>query len=195
MRIYLWNKDDWRLYDSEKKRFKKELSKRNILIGDSATIGDFATIGDSAKIGDSATIGYFATIGDSAKIGDFATILQTPDIFSELNILLKTGICMQNGSGIFYKAVTEDLRDFYTQKYQYKIGKGDSNKLKQNQNINCGEGWHFANFWEAIKFLNNRKGHIVSAEIKQKDILSVHKKVRVKAFSNIQIVKIDGLIK
>ena len=101
---------------------------------------------------------------------------------------------MQNGIGTFYKAVNTDLTDLYSRKYQYKVGKGErNNKLKKDQSANCGQGWHWTSLWGAIKFLEDKKGTIISAEIKLKDILSVYNKVRVKAFSNVQIVKIKGL--
>ena len=180
MKIYLWNNNecDWKLYNSKDKGFDDEFKKRNIVIS------NYAKIGDSAKI------------GDYAKIGNSAKILRTPDNFSELNILLKTGVVMQNGEGIFYKAVRTDLCAFWNGgNYRYKVGKGDRCKnLKKEQSVECGEGWHFTSLWGAIAFLEKREGIIISARIRLKDILSVHKKVRVKAFSDVKIVKIDGLI-
>jgi len=162
-------------------------------IGISAKIGDYAEIGVDVKIGDFAEIGNYVKIDDHAIIGDCAKIVKV-DTFSELNVLLKTGVVMNNEEGIFYKAVRPDLTDFYSGKYQYKIGKGDRNpKLKRNQNIECGEGWHWTSFWRAIEFLGVRKGIIISAKIKLKDILAVHQEVRVKAFSNVQVVKMKGL--
>ena len=104
---------------------------------------------------------------------------------------------MQNGEGIFYKAVKSDLIDFYSGKHQYKIGKGYSQKLKRDQSIDCGKGTHWGSFWTAVEFLQQKKGCIISARIKLKDILSVsgqYRKVRVKAYSDIQLVKIDGLV-
>ena len=88
-----------------------------------------------------------------------------------------------------YKSVKKDLTAFYDSKYQYSIGKGDENKkLKKDQSIECGEGWHFTNLWEAISFSSGREYQIISAEKNIKDILSVHKKVRVKKFKNVKIV-------
>jgi UDP-3-O-[3-hydroxymyristoyl] glucosamine N-acyltransferase len=250
MKIYLWNKGQWDLFDSADSGFKKELADRKIVIfdwaeigysatigdwakiGDGATIGDGAEIGDRAKIGDGATIGdgakigysatigdgakigYSATIGDWAKIGDGATIgdgaeigdratigdgatIGKVDAFSELYIFMQTGVVIKDGKGIFYKAVQDDLTDFYSGKYQYKKGKGDKRDLKKDQSVNCGEGWHWTGLWGAVGFLAEKqnKGKIISAEIEMKDILSVYNKVRVKAFKNVQIVKMEGLIK
>ena len=196
MKICLWETGKgWELKDIKDVN-DKELTKRNIVIsdyakiGDSAKIGNSATIGYSATIGNSATIGYYATIGDYAKIGNSATIGYY-DVFSELSILAQMGIVFENGVATFYKAVQPDLTDFYTGKYQYKIGKGDRNsKLKQDQDVECGEGWHFTNIWNAIAFLEQREGVIIAADIKLKDILAVHTKVRVKAFSNVRVIKV-----
>ena len=70
--IYLWtNETGWEQFDVTD---KEELAKRNILIGDSASIGNGAIIGDSAFIGDSASIGNGAFIGNHAFIGDSASI-------------------------------------------------------------------------------------------------------------------------
>ena len=179
MKIYLWeNGKGWDL-----KKIKsvddKELTKRNIVISASATIGD------SAKIGNSAKIGYSATIGDYATIGKY-------DVFSEMSILAQMGIVFEKGIATFYKAVKPDLTDFYSGKYQYKVGKGGKNtKLKPDQKIDCGEGWHFTNIWGAISFLEQSgEGVIIAADIKLKDILAVYSKVRVRAFSNVRIVKV-----
>lgn len=209
MKVYLWTNNEWKLYDSNKRGFQKELKKRNIIIGDRAEIGDRAVIGNGAKIGNWAEIGYGAKIGDGAvigngaviggeaTIGDGAEIGYTPDIFSELNVLLMTGVSMINGTGTFYKAVKPDLTDFYTGKYQYKIGKGSrNNKLKRDQSIDCGKGWHWGSYWTAVAFLSKQSnGVIISATIKLKDILSVsgkYHKVRVKAFRNVQLVKMSA---
>ena len=42
MKIYLWNKTEWKLFNSEDNDFKKQLEKRKIIIGYSAKIGDYA---------------------------------------------------------------------------------------------------------------------------------------------------------
>ncbi len=99
------------------------------------------------------------------------------------------GVIMQNKKGIFYKAVKPDLTDFHTGEYQYKIGKGDKNpKLKRNQKINCGDGWHWTSYERAVVFAQKKPHKIISAEIEMNDILSVYNKVRVKAFKNVQEV-------
>lgn len=96
---------------------------------------------------------------------------------------------MQEKKGTFYKAVTPELKAFYNG-YQYEIGKGDKMKLKKEQEVECGKGWHFLSFWDAVAFLSDREGKIISAEIELKDIVAVHRKIRVKAFKNVQIVDI-----
>ena len=84
------------------------------------------------------------------------------------------------------------MRDFYTGKYLYGIGKGDCVDLPRNQEIECGEGWHFTNYWNAVTFGESRENYvIISAEIALEDVLSVYSKVRVKKFSNVQIVKLS----
>ena len=103
---------------------------------------------------------------------------------------------MEKGEGLFYKAVNNNLTDFHTGKHDYKIGKGSKLKLKKNQSIECGEGYHFMDLWGAIKW--GKEQHIsfkiISAKIKSKDILAVHWKIRVKAYSDVQEVNVKGLI-
>ena len=188
MKIYLLKDETWKQYEGTKKELQRELDKRNIYVSDSAEIGNSAKIGYFAKIGYSAKIGYYAKIGDSAEI------LVTPEHFSELNILLQTGIKMEKGIGVFYKCVRDDLIDFYTGKHQYVVGKGSRMNLEKDQNIDCGEGYHFMDFWGAVRFLDRRKGKIISAKIKLKDILSVHTKVRCRAYSDVKIVDTYGMV-
>ena len=205
MKIYLQFSGEWKLIDSEKEKgFKKLLEERNIIISDSAEIGDSAKIGDSAEIGNYAKIGYYAKIGNyaeignSAEIGNYAKIGDSAKIpakfnkiFSALNISFMVGVIMQGERGIFYKAVTPELKDFYTGEYQYKIGRGDELKLKRDQKIECGEGFHFTSYERAVVFADKRNHKIISAEIEMKDILSVHNKVRVKAYKNVKLVELN----
>ena len=222
MKIYLqvdskWWK--WIAVDSKNDNFNKELADRNIVISDSAKIGDFVKIGNHvkiryganigayveignyARIGGGAEIGCSAIIGDyveiekNAKIWEFARIYKTPDVFSKLGIFIHTGILIQNGEGIFYKAVRENMTDFYSATHKYEIGKGAEIKyLKRNQDVECGKGFHFTSLWGALGFLRENRGKIISAKIKLDDILAVHQKVRVKAYSDVQVVNIEGLI-
>ena len=98
---------------------------------------------------------------------------------------------MQQGVGVFYKAVKPDLTDFYSGQYQYKLGKGDSNnKLKRDQAVECGEGWHWTSYERAVSFAERKPHKIISAIIEKKDILSVYNKVRVKKFSNVQLLEL-----
>jgi hypothetical protein len=73
------------------------------------------------------------------------------------------------------------------------VGKGDSIKLGVDQSVECGSGFHFTNIWNARGFASDKKFVIISATVKLKDILSVHQKIRCKAYSNVQIVNIEGL--
>ena len=99
---------------------------------------------------------------------------------------------MQNGIGIFYKAVKPDLTNLYSGKYQYKIGKGDENlELKRDQAKDCGEGWHWTSYNGAVAFAEKEEHKIISAEIKLKDILSVYAKVRVRAFDKVKVVELN----
>jgi len=93
----------------------------------------------------------------------------------------------------FYKAIREDLTDFYSGKYQYKEGKGDKVKAERNQDMQCGNNcWHFTNLWNSISF-GRSKGNfkIISAKVHINDILSVYDKVRVRKFSDVKIVNIN----
>jgi len=144
------------------------------------------SIGDRASIGYGASIGYRASIGDRASIKKF-------EKFSEISVQIHLGITMQNGKGVFYKAIRPNLESLYND-YKYKVN-GDKLNLKRDQNIECGEGWHFTNLWNAISF-GKEKGEdfiIISAEIELDDILAIYQKVRVRKYTNVKIVKIEGL--
>jgi hypothetical protein len=206
MKVYLRTNGEWKLFKGDD--LKDEFGKREIRIvdhaeigydakiGNYAEIGDYAKIGNYAKIGYDAEIGYYAEIGDHAKIGNYAKIGKiATDCFTESNIFIRTGIVMQNERGIFYKAVQKNLADWHTGNYQYIIGKGDQKNLERNQDMDCGDGWHFTGLWNAIAFLGKKEGKIISAEISLEDILSVYNKIRVKAFSNVQIVELKGITK
>jgi hypothetical protein len=99
----------------------------------------------------------------------------------------------EKGNYTFYKAVKNDLTDFYTGKYQYKINKGDNKKILRNQKEQCGQGWHFSNLWNANAFGRGKQKpfKIISAKVHISDILSVYNKVRVRRFSNVKIVDIN----
>src|SRR3990167_11252608 len=172
MIIYLWHDDtsEWKLYDSEDSNFKKELEDRKIVIGNEAFIGDWASIGDKASI-------------------------TLENIFSPHSILYHLNLITVNNKVTVYKAVTKDLKDFYSEKYQYKIGEGDKCNAKPEQKINCGEGWHFSNLQIALNWLKDKeyKGKIISSEIDIKDILHIGWKLRVRAFDNVRLVDIDCL--
>ena len=166
MKIYLLEDGDWKLFEfNDIKEAKNEFKKRNIICSNSAEIGDYAEI-------------------------------EKFDIFSELSILVNVGVVMNNGVATFYKAVRPDFYDFYSGEYRYKEGmeEGDDG-LKKDQSIDCGKGWYWTSFWRAIEFGKDKgKYKIISAEVKMEDVLSVYNKVRVRAFSNVKIVDIKGLI-
>jgi hypothetical protein len=107
-----------------------------------------------------------------------------------MNILYQLGIVLNNGKGIFYKAVKKDFTDFYSGKHSYKKHKSFKMNLKRDQDKECGEGFHFTNYQNAVAFgKEQREGFkIISAEIHLKDILAIHQKVRVKAYANAQEV-------
>ena len=48
-------------------------------------------------------------------------------------------------------------------------------------------------FWGAVEFLQKRKGKIISAKIKLEDVLAVHKKIRVRGYSDVKIVDTYGV--
>ena len=169
MKIFLWDRKDyeWLLFDSEDKNFKNELKKRNIVIGGGASIGNEASIGYGASIIKSDTF-------------------SKENIYCQLNLITD-----KDGYLTMYKAVTPELKDFYTGKYQYRVGKGDTCKAERNQSMQCGaEGWHFTNLNNAISFASGRPNKLISAKIHIDDILSVYDKVRVRKFSNIQVVNL-----
>ncbi len=96
-----------------------------------------------------------------------------------------------------YKSVRGDLTDYHSEKYQYKVGMNDRAEIEPDQTIDCGKGWHFTSLEGAIKWHKEKGvvGKIISAEINIDDILHISWKVRVRAFSNVQIVDIDYLLK
>ena len=98
---------------------------------------------------------------------------------------------IQHGEGVFYKAVQPDLTDLHSGTYQYKVGQGDKNKkLKRDQTIDCGEGWHWTSYEKAVAFAEKKPHKIISATIKLDDILSVYTKVRVREFSDVKVVEL-----
>ena len=63
--------------------------------------------------------------------------------------------------------------------------------IVRDQSVDCGPGWHFTNIQNAVAFSGGGKKHkIISATIKLEDILAIHGKVRARAYSNVQIVKL-----
>jgi len=155
-----------------------------VKIDNYAVICDFVIIGNYSKIGDNALIHAHANIGSYVEIPN-----GFKDIFSPLNIQIMTGVIMQNGVGMFYKAVTPELRDFESEQYQYKIGKGDSCRVKRNQQIKYGKGTYWTGYERAIELAKGVPHKIISATIKIDDILAVYNEVRVKNFNNVQEIK------
>ena len=94
----------------------------------------------------------------------------------------------KNGYYTLYKSVRTDLKSYHDNEYQYKVGISGKMELEPDQDIECGEGFHFTTYNKAMEFTEGRGYKIISAKIHISDILSVHQKVRVKAFSDVQIV-------
>ena len=196
MKVYLINDGEWVLFNINKD--SEEFKKRNIIIGDSAKIGNSVEIGDSAKIGYSAKIGNYAKIGDSveignyAEIGDYQKISASPVPFTEQYVFMMLGILPdKNGNYTVYKSVNPDGTSFYTNIFKYRedMDWRDEN-LKQDQCADCGSGCHFSTYQYAVAFAENKKHIIIEAQVNIKDILSVHKKIRVKAFKNVRFLDI-----
>jgi len=169
MEIFLRDKEyNWKLHKGTLQELQKEFDLRQI------------------------SIGYGASIGDRVSIG-YGVSIKKLDIFTKEYIYIQLGILPdEKGYFTMYKAVTENLTDFYSGKYQYKLNKGDSCKAERNQDIECGENcWHFTNLWKAIAFADKRPHKIISAKIHIDDILSVYDKVRVRKFSNVKVVDIN----
>jgi hypothetical protein len=115
------------------------------------------------------------------------------DIFTKEYIFIQLGLLPdKKGYYTMYKAVKENLTDFYSGKYQYKIGERDTCKAERNQRIQCGDNcWYFTNLWNANAFgKENRPYKLISAKIHIDNILSIYDKVRVNKFSNVQIMDI-----
>jgi len=172
------------IYKNTEIRYKARIGHYNLL-GENVLIGSVVTIKNHVSVGDNSVINDYVTIGGFMIIPD-----DSNETFTPLNVLLMIDVVMQNGIGKFYKAVTPELKDFYSGEYQYKVGEGDSCQLERNQEIECGQGWHWTNYKRAIEFAKRKEHKIISADIKLEDILSVYKKVRVKAFDNVQIVEL-----
>jgi hypothetical protein len=157
-----------------------------------ASIWNRASIGYGASIGDGASIGYRASIGDGASIGYRASIgryatFTKENVYCQLNLISDS-----KGYFTMYKAVRPDLTDFYSGKYQYKLGKGDKSITKRDQSIECGNNsWHFTNLQNAISFAGGKPFKIISVKVHLKNILSVYDKVRVNKFEDVQLVNLD----
>ena len=169
MKVYLIEKDEWKLFDIEKDSY--ELKRRHIIIGD------------------------YARIADSAKIGACAKITKTPLIFSKEYIFLHMGILPDdNGNYTVYKAVHQDGQSFFDSNFVYKCGmtwRDDS--LAKDQSIECGVGCHFTTYNNAVIYGTNQHLPyiIIEAKVHIDDILAVHQKMRVKGFSITRIMNLN----
>lgn len=201
MKIFLMTNEGWKFFEDLS---GEERAKRKIIISSSAEIGNSADVGDYAKIGDTAEIGSYAKIGDSAKIGksakirdyaeigDYQVVTHTAKDFSVEVLYQQLNIISDNGYYILYKSVKPDLSSFYTDAFVYKEGmEWRDDSLSRNQSIECGAGCHFSTYKKAVKFAQKRPHMIISAKVHIDDILSVHQKVRVRAFSGVKIIKLD----
>jgi carbonic anhydrase/acetyltransferase-like protein (isoleucine patch superfamily) len=73
--IYLLKNGLRKSFEFEKlSDLKEEFCKRNILVGNFATVGDSALVGNYAKVGNFATVGDYALVGNFAKVGDYAKV-------------------------------------------------------------------------------------------------------------------------
>ncbi len=98
----------------------------------------------------------------------------------------------EKGNYTLYKSVNPDLSSFYSESWKYKGGKNWEDKtLKRNQAVECGEGCRFTTYSGAVAFAENKPHVILQVKINLKDILSIHKKVRVKKYTNLKIVKLN----
>jgi len=164
-------------------------------IGNSAKIGNYAEIGYSAKIGNYAEIGNSAEIGNYAEIGDYAKITKTPAHFSREYIFIHMGILPNsNGDYTVYKAIKMNGQSFFDCNFIYKSGMTwRDNLLKKDQAIECGEGCHFTTYNNAVCFGEGQ--HIpyiiIEAKVNIDDILAVHQKMRVKAFTITRIMNLN----
>ena len=142
---------------------------------------------------DYAKVGYSATVGNYAKVGDYAKITKTSKEFTKEYILQHLGVVPdQKNYYTLYKCVKPNLVSFYDSTFKYTVkGRWKNEKFKKNQSIECGEGCHFTTYWKAVGFAQKREHKIISARIHINDILAVHEKVRVRAFSNVNIIEMD----
>ena len=62
--------------------------------------------------------------------------------------------------------------------------------LARNQAVTCGKGCHFTTYSRAVTFAEKRPHVIIEAKVHIDDILSVHRKMRVKAFSAVRIINL-----
>jgi len=185
----------------------------NVYIDGMSNIGHWVYIGDMVKIGYRTNIGnhtyiwYGVNIGNEVVLDDNSRPEHTSYIgskvhirkynnISALSVLVGTGIDISSGKATFYKTVNPDLTSFDDDDcspHQYEIGGSNRMDLPITPGIACWKGFYFSNIWKAIEAADKRPYTLLSATIKLSDICEVWSRIRCRAYSDIKIVKIEGL--
>ena len=170
-----------------------------VQLGNNVELGNYVKIEDNVKLGNYVQLGNNVEIEDNVKLGDNILIendvhVTYHNLFSPLTIIERFGVAPEDGWFRLYKAVTPELKSLEHPTYQYTIGGSDRIKIKRDQSIECGEGFHFTSFWRARVFADNNPFKIISALIHIDDVMAIHNKVRARAYKDVKVVDIEGLI-
>lgn len=186
---------------------------RGVSVGTGAVLGDAVVVCEHAHIGAKTRLAANTTVYSCVNIGVNVRLTKTsagailhdiPDnttarvkAFSQEHIYLLLGLVpYAKNEYVVFKAVNHDLTATSpnAKAYRYKVGCSDSMSLKRDNTVHCGKGWHFTTYLGALRYARNeglKAYKIISARVKLKDIVSVSgSKMRVKAYSNVQIVKL-----
>ena len=96
------------------------------------------------------------------------------------------------GNYTLYKSVNPDLSSFHDKQHKYNEGSSwrDDN-LQPDQSIECGAGCHFSTYTYAVAFAQCSPHVIISAKVHISDVLAVHRKIRVRGYSDVRIINLD----
>ena len=104
-----------------------------------------------------------------------------------------------DGCFLAYRRVSDDFKDFYTNKVDNSIGAEVSmprNRVNEDPTQTCSYGLHVANYEYACNFYHSGSGRLVAVKVNPKDVVAVptdynQAKMRVCAFTVLEEIKAE----